>query len=1157
MRYREGKPAVSSVVGSLFFVLIMIVSMGALASIFNSFTAYNNTVNKVGNSQVQADNTLLSVSGSSFGAFPPSTTSNFNVATACSTTSTSPTNQNKLFFAAGMWWDFFTCNANFQYSTSFDGVTWEAETTIPSLVAGYTVGPYFDIQVVDSTIYLVIAKLSNARFQLGIGTLASGGTMSAPAGTITWTSAPAEVTTTANALGPIQIEADGAGNRWVAVVQGATAIAIYEHQTCATASNTGWEPNACDSATAPTNYAPTASPNLGALAANANMMIFPPPSDLASVGAILLYETGSATVPSTGTVAVITQTALASTAWNQITLSGITAYSLTASSALFIGSTMYFAGLQNAATGQTTGNLKFWTLTLTSMAVGTNTAEQTIESSTLAWQAALTYSGTTLALFDNPSSSTIQYYTSSTLGSIWNSPAITLESAETAINGLSPASGAFAVTWANAAPNIRFAALSTFTVTNNSPFAVHVVDLYVYNPATNSLVAHYYINSTQDFDYWVGQGSTMVVPIRFIWTATTSYLVTVGTDTGVTTQLTVTSPPVATITCPAGTFVSQTEPTQTCSSVPPAASPKVTYTSNANTCTDTTSGATRMMGLGVSYTTDASSSGNIYVILTFDARSPAVSNINSKWQLAYGTGTAPACNAAATGTTRGQQYTINTEAAVVLEMGQSVGVTITGLSPSTTYWFDIQVLDSTAGAWVYSLPALSVTDILTSGLQAPQVGSDSNTNTCTISSVSTLMGGFGTTYTTGGSSFQGDLYLTLSFDVRSPATSAINSQWRIAYGTGTAPACGAAAAGTTVGNQYQVVTEAAVVLEMGQSESVVITGLAASTTYWFDVQITDSTTGSWVYSKPTLAVVEIPATKNLPPNVNFNSNANSCGRNTAANAMAGFGTTYTTLSSGTGSVFVSLTFKVASPATSNLNSRWQVAYGTGTPPACNAAATGALVGRQYTINTEAAVAGGMGQTSGFVITGLSKGTLYWIDVQVTDSSAAVWTYSNPAIAVMEIMPADFVHSNTVFSSNAISCGRNTNTNLMAGFGTTATATGVGITYTTTSFGSGNVQVVLTFNLASPGTNNLNTQWRVAYGTGAAPACNGAATGTTVGNLYTWGSTSGTAGGSGQSVGFTVVGLTPATAYWFDVQALDSTNAVWTYSNPEITVVELP
>ena len=74
------------------------------------------------------------------------------------------------------------------------------------------------------------------------------------------------------------------------------------------------------------------------------------------------------------------------------------------------------------------------------------------------------------------------------------------------------------------------------------------------------------------------------------------------------------------------------------------------------------------------------------------------------------------------------------------------------------------------------------------------------------------MGGFGTTYTTGVSNFQGDVYATLSLDVKSTTTSGINSQWRIAYGTGAAPACGSGVAGTTVGNQYQVTTEAGVVL---------------------------------------------------------------------------------------------------------------------------------------------------------------------------------------------------------------------------------------------------------------------------------------------------------------------------------------------------------
>jgi hypothetical protein len=551
-----------------------------------------------------------------------------------------------------------------------------------------------------------------------------------------------------------------------------------------------------------------------------------------------------------------------------------------------------------------------------------------------------------------------------------------------------------------------------------------------------------------------------------------------------------------------------------------------------------------MMGLGVTYTTSSSSSGGVYAILTFDDKSPAVSNINSKWQLAYGTGTAPACNAAVTGTATAQQYTINTEAGAgqLLEIGQSVGVTLTGLSASTAYWFDVQVLDSTTDAWVYSLPSLSVTDILTSGLKTLQLGYSSNTNTCTISSASTLMAGLGTTYTTGGSGFSGNLYLTLSADVKSPATLALNSQWRIAYATGAAPACAAASSGTTVGNQYQVTTEAGVVLEMGQSESVVITGLTSSTTYWFDLQVTDSSAASWIYSNPTLAVAEMPTAQNLPPNVNFASSANSCGRNTAANGMAGLGATYTTLSSTTGSVFASLTFKVASPATINLNSKWQVSYGTGAVPACNGAAAGTTVGRQYTINTEAAAAGGMGQTIGFVLTGLTKGTQYWFDVQATDSTAAVWTYSNPAISVIDVLPADFVHDNAFFSSNANTCTRNTAATAMAGLATS---------YTTTSYGVGNIRAVITFAMGSPIDGSTST-YTLTYGTGAAPACNAVVAGTTLGNSITNTYTSG-----GQSIGFVLLGLSPATKYWFDVRALDTTAGNWVYLNPEISVIELP
>lgn len=184
----------------------------------------------------------------------------------------------------------------------------------------------------------------------------------------------------------------------------------------------------------------------------------------------------------------------------------------------------------------------------------------------------------------------------------------------------------------------------------------------------------------------------------------------------------------------------------------------------------------------------------------------------------------------------------------------------------------------------------------------------------------------------------------------------------------------------------------------------------------------------------------------------------------------------------------------------------------------------------------------MGETTGFVLTGLSKGTQYWFDVQATDSTAAVWTYSNPALSLMDIMPADFVHDNTVFSSNANTCTRNTAATAMAG---------LAMAYTTTSFGTGNVNVVFSFGMNSP-IDGSTSAYTITYGTGAAPACNAAATGTALGNAFTNVYTTG-----GQSIGLTLVGLSPATKYWFDVRALDSSTANWVYYNPEISVMELP
>jgi hypothetical protein len=1001
------RAGVSSIVGSIFFVLIMVVAIGSLVTMFNSFTAYNQQVTGASNSNQQAAETQLSVTSGQFGEDPPSTT---NAATACSTTATDYTITQKTFYAADMWWDFYTCNGAFQYSTSFDGVTWSAETSIPSVITtGYTVGPYFDVEVVGTTMYLAIAEKGADAFQFGNGTLLEGGTDGAPDGTISWNTAPANVVTTAAAFGPITMGVDSAGNQWIAVVQGACTAAncgvgVYEHEACAAASNQGWEPNACGSATAPTNYSPTGA----ALNVDAQVIVEPAISTYSTTGAIMLYETGSNTNPSAGVLHLVTQTALASAAWNTITLTGINDYSLQSSSALMIGGTFYFAGLTGAL-GAATGTLDFWTLPFTSMTAGTPSTAVQIEGTTEAWEAALTSSGSTLALFDSyPTDTAINYYTSSTLGSIWSSPAINLESGETSVGGLSPAQGAFAVTWFNSADNVRFAALSTFTLSNSSPFAVHVVDVYVYDPSTNTLVAHWYYNSTEQFDYWIGQGSNMSLPITFDWTASTSYLVTFSTDAGVTAQGTFTTLPGTAVSCPAGEFYSELSPLDECTSTS-STNPVMEGGSGTETCSDSVATA-EMMGLDLAYTTSAYSSGSLYISFTFQVTSPATTSINSVWQLYYGSGTGPTCGTASTGTALGEPYTVRSQAAFAKGVSQAVSVTLTGLTPSTTYWFDVRATDSSAATWIYSNPHLAITDLVSTN--SPDLATSANTNTCPITSATAGMAGLGTTFTTGGTGFTGTVFGELAFNIAQTAVGATNTAYVVHYGTGAAPGCHVAAAGTAASETYTFTSQSAAAGALGgvgQKVGFVLTGLTASTTYWVDVEETDSSGVGWTYSNPTLSVMLMPtAGTNSLPNAVLADSTNTCSDATAGTAFPGydqmgFGLHYDVPSSAQGNLFITLTFQLAIPGTAaGVSTTWQASYGTGVSPACNTAETGLTFGNSYTVTSQSAtVAGAMSVSETLILSNIQSvaGTTIWIDVQAYDSSGATWTYSNPAIAV--------------------------------------------------------------------------------------------------------------------------------------------------------------
>jgi hypothetical protein len=526
-RRKNTKRGLAEIIAAIFVILIIFVAFGVFTLMFNSFVSYTNQANQVNSQQVMNAETSLSLSSFQFGSNGAPVSAN-PFGTQCGTSDTLNTDGAKLVYAAGMWFAFYICDVSGTYTlayvSSFDGINWGANTTISSLGGSASA---MSLYLVGSTLYIAASDSGSGSFVYVTGTLASGGTVSAPLGILTEASGSPYAFSLGGgagnrATGPISIEVDSSGNEWVALTVGGTNIRIFEHPS-SSAANSGWS----------SNIAPTA---LGSLRTGTVPIILAPPSGISTTGAILVYESGSGTLSQTSQISMLTTTTVSSSGWTTVISlggSGLSDYSLTSSSAVMDGYVLCFAGLASSSSGATTGTLNFWKFQFTSsLTAGIISSETKIESSIASWQAALTVSGTTLTLFDNPSGTSIRSYTSSTIGSTW-SVSTTDTNGETAINGLSPSFGAPAVTWTNSEGLVRFFTLSFLTVTNNSNFPVELVSLFVANPSADSLPAIYFKNSTLLYDYWVGSGGTAVTPVYFGYSSSTSYLVTVVASNGV------------------------------------------------------------------------------------------------------------------------------------------------------------------------------------------------------------------------------------------------------------------------------------------------------------------------------------------------------------------------------------------------------------------------------------------------------------------------------------------------------------------------------------------------------------------------------------------------------------------------------------------------
>lgn len=129
---------------------------------------------------------------------------------------------------------------------------------------------------------------------------------------------------------------------------------------------------------------------------------------------------------------------------------------------------------------------------------------------------------------------------------------------------------------------------------------------------------------------------------------------------------------------------------------------------------------------------------------------------------------------------------------------------------------------------------------------------------CHISTTTTVMAGGPTSFTP---KITGNASITINFEVQVPLNTTVNlsSQYQFAWGTGSGPLCASAVAGTAVGQQFVVEFTNPVVTNVYQfpfSETVVLNNLTLGTTIWTELQVTDSSTATWIYSLRQITVVE-------------------------------------------------------------------------------------------------------------------------------------------------------------------------------------------------------------------------------------------------------------------------------------------------------------
>ncbi|MHB1868822.1 MAG: hypothetical protein ACYCPP_07745, partial [Nitrososphaerales archaeon] len=233
----------------------------------------------------------------------------------------------------------------------------------------------------------------------------------------------------------------------------------------------------------------------------------------------------------------------APTVWSSV-VSPSSNYAMADSSATEISNTIYFVGLGSATAGVSVGTVNFFTYSIGAAATSSETVLVPTVSS---WQAVISQASQTLQIFYGTGTSLYQLFTTN-LGQTF-SVAQTVSTSQTALPGLTAIYTGDAVAWISgtASPfNVDFYALSTTSVTNGSPFPVHIISLYIDDNTLGTLI-HFDTNASAPgvsgvFDYWLQTEQTITIPEASTWTVNDNFVITTSTDQGIIASFGITAP---------------------------------------------------------------------------------------------------------------------------------------------------------------------------------------------------------------------------------------------------------------------------------------------------------------------------------------------------------------------------------------------------------------------------------------------------------------------------------------------------------------------------------------------------------------------------------------------------------------------------------------